>query len=53
MKKLNTKKFDNLKKFESERLKSDDMFVVTGGHTCNTGSVCGHDGNDTDGTVIK
>lgn len=48
MKKSNTNKFDKLKKFEAKRLKNDDMFVVTGGHTCNSGSYCGRDGDDTD-----
>ncbi len=38
--------FDNLKKFEAERLKNDDMYVITGGCTCGSVSMCHNDGTN-------
>lgn len=48
-----TNNFDNLKKFDSERIKNDEMFVVTGGNTANSASVCHADGEDCDGQFLK
>jgi len=45
-------KFNKLKKFNSSRLKNDELFVITGGNTVSSAGVCYADG-DCDELMFK
>lgn len=55
MKKENNKNtgFENLEKFQVEKMKNEELYMVNGGCTCGTTSVCHIDGTTDGDTSIK